>query len=1096
VTTSSLLRLCTLAAVFVSLALLAGPAHAQVLYGSIVGSVTDSSGGAVPNAQITISDKQTGQSRTDKSEADGRYAFGNVQPGIYDVKVAAPGFRTLSQNDVAVTVNTVSRVELKLEVGQVTETINVEAAATLLQTDKSDTHSELDSKAVSTLPLPAYRNYQSLINLVPGATPASFQNSLTDTPGRSLRTNINGANGQTNVTRIDGATSVNIWLPHHVGYVAPEETIQTVNITTGSADAEQGMAGGAAITLVTKSGTNELHGSAFEFHDDQHLKARPFFAVTKPVSINNNFGGTIGGKIVKNKLFYFLSFDGTRQKQGATGLYTVPTVDQRAGDFSKYPNIIYDPNTGNPDGTGRTPFANNSIPGNRISAVALKLQSYFPLPTNPAAVANNYFATGGPILNRDYYDVKINYNRNEKHAIFGKYGRMTALAGGQGIFGVAGGPAPGADPGLGDTLIQLGTLGHTYVLSPNLLLDEVVGYERQGQSVHGNDFGTNYGDQLGIPGLNGPDIRQSGFPNTNFSTYTNFGVPSWMPLTRIEESITTSHNLSWTKGKHELRFGFDLVRHRLNHWQPELSAGGPRGYLSFGGGVTALNGGASASQYNSYATFLLGLMDNVQKGQQYILMTGREWQLGWYARDRYQVTRKLTINLGLRYEFYPLMTRSNGKGLERLDPEANLVYLGGRGTVPKDAGFTVSHKLFAPRVGLAYRLDEKTVLRTGYGLNYDPIPFSRPLRGFYPLTINYNLSAVNSFQSVRPLAQGIPPEANGGPDLSTGIVSLPATADERSPKPGLIHRGYTQSWNFSLERRLPMDLILTTGYVGTQSVHLLADFDINAGQVIGAGAAGRPYFARFARNTATNMWDGYLSSHYHALQIALNKRFSKGLLIKGAYTWSKAIDMTDDDGWASVGWNAPQLFYRNRAVAGFDRTQVFQIGWVYELPLGKGKALANTGVAKYVVGNWQVNGVIAAYTGTPFNVSSSSALNMASNSQTANQVNPVVTRLGNAGPGQYYYDPTAFAAGASNTLGSTGRNLLRGPGVWNTDLSLFRVFPIMERKELQFRAEFFNLPNTSHFGNPGANVSTASTFMQITTASLERQIRFGLKFAF
>jgi len=281
-------------AVILAVAVLSSPAHAQVLYGSIVGTVVDSSGGGVPNASITITEKQTGQSRSDKSEADGRYAFGNVQPGVYDVKVTAPGFRTLSQNDVSVTVNTVSRVALRLEVGAVTETINVEAAATLLQTDKSDTHSELDSKTLATLPIGGYRNYQSLINLVPGATPASFQNSLTDTPGRSLRTNINGANGQTNVTRIDGAASVNIWLPHHVGYVAPEETIQTVNITTGSADAEQGMAGGAAITLVTKSGTNDLHGSAFEFHDDQHLKARPFFAVTKPVSIYNNFGGTVG----------------------------------------------------------------------------------------------------------------------------------------------------------------------------------------------------------------------------------------------------------------------------------------------------------------------------------------------------------------------------------------------------------------------------------------------------------------------------------------------------------------------------------------------------------------------------------------------------------------------------------------------------------------------------------------------------------------------------------------------------------------------------------------------------------------------------------
>ena len=733
------------------------------------------------------------------------------------------------------------------------------------------------------------------------------------------------------------------------------------------------------------------------------------------------------------------------------------------------------------------------IPSNRISPIAQKLQSFYPLPNLPGT-ANNYFATGGPILNRDYYDGKVNWNRNEKHAIWGKYGRMTATAGGQGIFGVAGGPAPGADPGLGDTLIQIATIGHTYTFSPTVLLDEVVGYQRQGQSVKGNDFGTNYGDQLGIPGLNGPDIRQSGFPNTSYSAgYTGFGVPSWMPLFRVEENITTSHNLTWVKGPHEFRFGFDLVKFNLSHWQPELSAGGPRGLLNFDGGNTALNGGASPNQYNAYAAMLLGMVYNVQKGQQYILMTGREWQLGWYVRDRWQVTRNLTLNLGVRYEFYPLMTRAAGKGLERLDPAANLVYLGGRGDVPRDAGIGISKTLFSPRVGIAYRLGEKTVIRTGYGLNYDPIPFSRPLRGFYPLTINYNLSANTNYQAVRTLAQGIPPEANVGPDLSTGIVPLPATADERSPL-SFIHRGYTQSWNFTVERRLPSDFIATAAYVGTQSVHLLADYDINAGQVYGAGNAGRPYFAQYGRITATNMWDGYLSSHYHALQTSVRRQFSKGLMLQGAYTWSKAIDMTDDDGWAAVGWNWAPVFYRNRAPSGFDRTHVFQIGWVYELPLGEGKKWAHSGPAKYVVGNWQVNGILSAYTGTPFTVGSSSPLNMPNNTQTADQVGPV-QRTGGVGPGFFYYDPTSFAPVTTARFGTTGRNILRNPGVWNTDLSIFRVFPIKEQIQVQFRAEFFNFPNTSHFNGPSNSV-TNTDFMQITSAFGERQIRFGLRVQF
>src|SRR6185312_14698732 len=568
--------------------------------------------------------------------------------------------------------------------------------------------------------------------------------------------------------------------------------------------------------------------------------------------------------------------------------------------------------------------------------IALKLQSYYPAPNLPGT-ANNFSATGGPILDRYYLDTKFNWNRTDKHTIWGKYGRMWATSGGQGIFGVAGGPAPGADPGLGHTVIQIATIGHTYIFSPNLILDGNIGYQRMVQDVKGNDFGTDFSKVLNIPGIDGPDIRQSGFPDTAFSGssfYTGMGVPNWMPLFRTDESYTQSDSVTWTKGSHQLRFGFDLVRHHLNHWQPELSFGGPRGYFDFGGAVTTTKGGPAANQYNAYAQFLLGLSDDTEKGLQYILMTGREWQFGWFGEDRWQASRNLTITLGLRYELYPLMTRCCGKGIERYDPSTNDVYMGGRGDVPEDAGISVSHKLFAPRVGLAYRIDEKTVVRAGYGLNYDPLAYSRPLRGFYPLTINNNYLAPNSF-SVADLGGGVPATlANGippvvGPDLSTGIVPLDPTASERSPN-SFIHRGYVQSWNFTLERQLPGQVVLSTGYVGQHTVHQLADYNINTG-FPGSGTALLPQ-AGIGRTTATDMWDGYLSSEYNSLQVALNKQFSNGLMLKGAYTWSHAIDYADDDGWTGVNWNWAPVCQRNRASAGFDRRHVFTLGWVYELP--------------------------------------------------------------------------------------------------------------------------------------------------------------------
>ena len=1069
------------------------PAAAQVLYGSVVGAVTDPSGAVIPGATVTLTNKATGLKQDDKTDEGGRYSFVNVPPGKYDVRVTATGFRTFVATEFDVTPNTVHRVDTKLEVGQITDTVTVVATAVALQTEKADTHAEIETKAITSLPIGGYRNYQTLINLVPGATPAVFQNSITDTPGRALSTNINGGNRNTNITRIDGATSVNVWLPHHVGYVTPEENVEVVNVTTGSADAEQGMAGSAAITLITKSGTNDLHGSAYEFHNDQHLNSRAFFqaaGTTKPLAIYNNFGATLGGPIKKNKLFYFLSWDATHQKQSSPGFYTVPSDAFKAGDFSGVSTLIYDPSTGNADGSGRTPFPGNRIPANQIDSIAQKIQSYYPSINyaGPNPNANDYFASGGPILDRNYFDAKVNFTASDKQQIWGKYGRMWAKSGGKAVFGIAGGPGlPGSDPGLGDTLIQVATIGHSRTLSPTLLLDGVVGYERQGQHLLPNDFGTNYGQQFGIPNANGPDPLQSGFINISISNYTGFGVPNWMPLQRVEESYTQSDNVTWTKGAHELRFGFDLVRHHLNHWQPEIGNFGPRGGLGFNGQETALRGGAAPNQFNAYAAFLLGLSDDSEKSLENILATGREWQFGWYVRDRWQVNQKLTVNIGLRYEYYPLMTRA-GYGIEQLNPYTNQISLGGRGNVPENAGISVSKKLFAPRIGMAYRLSENTVIRAGYGMNFDPLPFSRPLRGWYPIVINSAFTA-SGFGWATTFEKGVPNPV--GPDLSSGVVTLPQDVSERSPW-GYIHRGYEQSWNFTVERKLPLNLVTSVGYVGTHSVHLLADRDINAG-FPGSGTANLPFAPLFGRTIATNMWDGYLSSNYHSLQVAVNRSFSKGLMLKGAYTYSKAIDYTDDDGWASVGWNWAPVFQRNRAPAGFDRTHVLQMGWVYELPFGKGKMMAKSGPASYVLGDWQVNGIFSAYTGTPFGISApGSSLNAPSNSQTADQVNLTVARPGNVGPGQYYYDPTAFASVSGVRFGTSGRNILRGPGVLNTDLDITRVFPITERVKVQFRAQFFNFANTSHFGGPSTSV-TSGTFMQITSASGERNIRFGLR---
>src|SRR5712692_2513969 len=399
-------------------------AGAQVLYGSVSGTIADQTGAAVPKAHVTVTNRATGVVRETDADENGHYTITDIPPGSYDLKVAATGFKPLTQTNLTITANTVNNADASLQIGSVSEQVTVEASTVSLQTEKTDLHTDLTEKAILEMPLNQYRNYQTLINLVPGATPGRFQNAIADTPERALSTNINGTNRNNNNTRVDGASDVFVWLPHHTVYVPPAETIQEVNISTNNFDPEQGMTGGAAITVITKSGTNQFHGVLFEYHADQALRARQFFETPsvspkKGKGILNDFGGTLGGPIKKDKLFFFGSWDGTYERDNrSTGLVTVPTAALAAGDFTGTGTVIYDPHTGNPDGTGRTPFANQAaIP---IDPIAAKILALIPPPTGAGNNAN-YFKSATQKLNRNNFDGKVDWNRTSRHSTFAKY---------------------------------------------------------------------------------------------------------------------------------------------------------------------------------------------------------------------------------------------------------------------------------------------------------------------------------------------------------------------------------------------------------------------------------------------------------------------------------------------------------------------------------------------------------------------------------------------------------------------------------------------------------------------------------------------------
>jgi outer membrane receptor protein involved in Fe transport len=1076
--------------------LMPSSAVAQAIYGTVIGTVTDSTSAAVPGATVAIKNEDTGLELTAVTDATGTYTIRNVTGGNYTLKASLQGFKEFVQTGILVTAGGIVRINGRLEIGTLSEAVTVTSEATILKTDKADVSVDLRPEDVTNLPLNQYRNYQYLMNLVPGSTPPVFQNAQTDTPGRALSVNVNGTNRNNNVTRIDGAASINVWLPHHAGYIAPAETIENVNISTNSFDAAQGMTGGAATSVQTKSGTNVFKGSGFYFRQQDELNARRgYFDPSKVDASTAIMGGTLGGPIRRNRLFFFGAWERNAERQGIFNTYTVPTERMRNGDFGEVlalnPNFrIHDPATGTPDGRNRTVFENAVIPANRISEISRRIQAMYPVPNNPGTnngLQNNLFIPRNPKADRDNYDVKINWNRTSEHQIWGKFSMMQAS-----VFDLF--YLPFDDPGGGDTRTTVFTVGQTWTLSPTLILDGSVGANVMQQSMTGPDYGTNFGSEtFGIPGLNADGVggpgsadlqRYSGMPvfSTGLSLLGNNST--WTPVWRDERSYTVSTNLTKVAGRHEFRTGFDFVRLRLNHWQPEV--GNPRGELTFGGGITGTPGYAGVGGWNGYAAFLLGQMSSFGKSEQFEELSGRENQYGVYVADRWQVNEKLTINIGLRYEYYPLMTRQD-RGIERLELDTFNILLGGVGAIPKDVGIDVSKTLFAPRFGTAYRLNEDTVLRAGYGKTFTPLPWSRPMRGRFPLTIAHGDAGPNGFIPYGNIANGIPGAPN--PDISTGIVRLPRGVDMTSPDPDDVSRGATQSWNVFFERRLPLDISTSIGYVGTRTDGQYATLQQNYAD--SGGNAGRKLFAQ-AGTATINVLAASARTRYHALQVAVNRPYRNGLLLKGAYTLSKAMNEVEDDG-GGYTWPQPSQFHRNYALTNVDRPHMLQMGFVYELPFGRG----STGVLAALIKDWQINGIASWLSGTPFTIGGDNGLLQQSGGQQTINVNgKAEPGFGEAGPDEHWYDPTLFSQ-PGNAWGNTGRNAFRGPSNYNLDFSVFRAIPFGHYR-LEIRAESQNVLNHPQFGNPVTGF-TDPNFMRIRAYSgnrAPRTVQLGLRLVF
>jgi carboxypeptidase family protein/TonB-dependent receptor-like protein len=1065
------------------------PIGAQTAFGSMVGNVTDASGGFVSGATVKITLIATNDTRSVVTDAAGAYTISTVTPGTYRVEISRQGFRIFVASDILVNMNNAIRVDAQLEVGALSERVEVTTTTTAqLQTERADVHAEIASDSLLEMPQPN-RTYEGLLELVPGTAPPAGQLAGgTNNPSKSMTFAFNGTGTAGGTVRIEGINAINLWNTSAQSYVPSIEAIQNVNVATNANDAEQGLAGGASVNVMLKSGSNQTHGGVYEYNTDSAFEANNFFSnasgISKPpLLVDNNAGGFVGGHIIKNKLFYFGSYEGDFNHSANSGVLSLPNAAQLSGNMSLSGTPIYDPNSGNPDGTGKTPFPGNIIPASRFDPVVLKIIPNIPA-TNVggAAVVNNFYINDANVYNLHKIDTKLDYNVTSKLRVSGRFGYQPYYDFQQPIYGpILGGTSAFATAGAGNYLQHgagLAVSGSgSYVISPTFVIDASYGKTSSHQILMPNLSNERYGlDVLGIPGTNnGPLPWTGGVPNFAISNFVTMGA-SYPALEYFQPLYEYVANATKIKGSHTIRFGADLNFQHMRHIEDRNNT------FSFTGAATTVNGGPGANPYNSLSDFLLGDFYEgtnwLQVLQPYLTM--RTWEAAIYVRDQWHVNSKLTVNYGVRWEYYPVPTRDSvmnqpssvaptglgttGNGLYFLNMQNATVSVCGAGSIPTNCGISVSKRLLAPSIGIAYRPTDKFVIRMGYAVAPSQSNMGQPQIQAYPGEVQLDEIAQNPYSYVGQLHTGLP-TILAAPNNNSVFPILPNTGNVTSVNSKKNYlRGYYQSYNFTVQRELPGDLLASLGYVGTHAVKLQTAVDVNYGQ-LGGGTASQPlaFVPDYSTGITTPLPWG--ADKYNSLQATLNKRTSRGLTFQAAYTYSKDIGM-------STSILIPQYISRDYYPTSLDRTHHLIITASYELPFGRTKPMMTSGVGAAILGGWSVNGIFNHYSGTLFTVSSSAAsCNCPGNSQTANLILPGASIIGSGVGGQPYFNPLAYAPVAGAVFGTSGFDQLRGPGNTNLDMSIFRIFRIKERFRFQIRGEAMNVSNTPHFNNPASNVS-------------------------
>ncbi len=1128
------------------LAFLPVSASGQAVSGNIDGTVFDATGAAVPGASITITDLDRGTAWHLLANNEGNYSQTHLLAGRYQVKVESPGFAAFLAN-ATVQVDATTRVNATLSPASAQQTISVTSETPLLTTDRAEIATTLTGREVQELPV-LDRNLTNLMLVVPGTQLNSWQHATSENPQQGIQANVNGQFFTANGFLLDGTENESAILG--IAVINPNlDSLQDFKVSTSNYDAEFGSASGALIQATTRSGTNTIHGSLFEFLRNDITNAADPFTFQNPPIRWNQFGGSVGAPIIKDKLFGFFDYQGTRRRTGGSLITTVPTAAERNGDLSALlgdyicndpgnpvssapcanpvmvtttegasvaarAGMVFDPTTGDSStGAGRRVFARNGqinmVP---VAPAIAKLMNYLPLPNNGDAIYNNYTASESQKFDTDQLDARVDYNPTALSHVFGRY----TLAGfdqlSPGAFGaLAGGPSAFGFAGESNTRNQSLALGFDHTFSPTLVTDARFGFYRYRVRVQPNGVGQTPATDAGLPGLNAGSPETSGMPAfyINGSGGFDFGYALGVnscncPLRETENHFQWVNN--WTKqwNNHSLKFGVDVRRAQQqripsdSHRSGEISfndssTGNPDvDNIAAGQAATGAALGSFLLADTSYfARYFTGL--NYYPGL-------RQTRIFLFGQDSWRVTPKLTIDYGLRWEDYLPQTAAKPGGAGSFDPATGEVLAAGIGSVPLDMGVKPYNLGFAPRLGVAYQVLSSTVIRTGFGISFNP----SGLGAVFGQGADYNPPIVNP-QSVPqpnpyvpafnllagpPAVPNPPVGANGRYPLPDGISVYYFTDPQNSYR---IPEAYF--WNFTIQHEFGGSLALEVAYVGNVGRHLF--LSLNRNQAIpgpGDFDPRRPFYNSFGLEQGLYQTCNCDNSSYNALQTKLQKRFSHGLDFLLTYTYGKAMGNSEGAGGFSNNYDVRA----SHGPMSWDRTHTVTFEHNWDLPFGRDRrwALGHNAIADAILGGWRLSGVHTFASGLPFTpaVANAPLLNTDFNNVRADIVGD--TNVSNPNRNQWF-NPAAFTEPQQPYRnGTASRNSLRGPGLAVSNLSLSKNLLPMEGKSLELRADAFNVFNHVNLGLPNGTIDTFGAGEITYAQTAMRQMQFGLHFQF